>query len=82
MKLWSMDISETAQLFFGASLGLAVVLAALLASTASMRAGESWESDHRVKATAFASFAGVSGASALAGIVYGLILVVSSAPYV
>ena len=76
-----MEFSETAQLFLGASLGLAVILAALLASTASIRASQSWESHHRVKATAFASFAGISGVMALAGIVYGLILIALSSPF-
>jgi len=77
-----MSISETAQLFLGASLGLAVIFMSLLASTASIRAGQSWESDHRVKATAFASVAGMTGVMALAGIVYGLVLFVTSAPFV
>src|SRR5688572_17428830 len=74
------SMSETAQFLAGASFGLAVVFAALLASTASMRAGESWAACHRVRATAFASFAGVSAFTAVAGVVYGLALVVSSSP--
>ena len=82
MKLQGMSMSETAQFFFGASLGLAVIFMALLASTASIRAGESWESDHRLKATAFASFAGLSGITAVAGIVYGLVLVAVSSPFI
>lgn len=75
-----MSIDETAQFFLGATVGLAVIFAALLASTASIRAGESWESHHRVRATAFASFAGISGVTALAGIVYGLVLVAWHSP--
>jgi len=76
-----MSIGETTQLFLGATVGLAVIFAALVASTASIRAGESWESHHRVRATAFASFAGISGVAALAGVVYGLLLVAWSSPF-
>jgi hypothetical protein len=75
-----MGIGETAQLLFGVTLGLGVIFAALLASTASIRASESWAADNRVRATAFASFAGVSGLAALAGIVLGVIWVVVSSP--
>ena len=76
-----MSFGETAQFFLGATVGLAVIFAALLASTASIRAGQSWESHHRVRATALASFAGVSGVTALAGIVYGLILIAWHSPF-
>ncbi len=75
MKLRAMHMSETAQFFMGASFGVAVIFLALVASTASIRAGEKWESDQRVRATALASFAGLSGAAALAAIAYGLVLV-------
>jgi hypothetical protein len=75
------ESSETAQFLMGASFGLAVILAALLASTASIRAGESWAADHRIRATAFASFAGISAVTALAGIGYGLMLVALSSPF-
>jgi hypothetical protein len=75
-----MSIEETAQFFLGATIGLGVIFAALVASTASIRAGESWEAHHRLRATAFASFAGVSGVSALAGIVYGLAMIAWHSP--
>ncbi|HYH62605.1 MAG TPA: hypothetical protein VD766_12130 [Solirubrobacterales bacterium] len=75
-----MSISEVAELLLGATIGVAILFAALVASTASIRAGESWESEHRIKATAFASFAGVSGVAAVAGIVYGIFLVILHSP--
>jgi len=74
------SIGETAQFFLGATVGLAVIFAALLSSTASIRAGESWEAHHRVRATALASFAGISGITALAGIVYGLVMIALHSP--
>ncbi len=76
-----MNTGDTAQLFLGSTVGLAVIFAALLASTASIRAGESWESHHRIRATAFASFAGISGAASLAGVIYGLLLIAWSSPF-
>ena len=75
-----MNIGETAQFILGATIGLGIVFAALLASTASIRAGESWAADNRVRATAFASFAGISGIAALAGIVYGLVMIAWHSP--
>ena len=75
-----MHIGETAQFILGATAGLGVVFAALLASTASIRAGASWEAHHRVRATAFASFAGISGIAALSRMVLGVVWVVLSSP--
>jgi len=76
-----MNIGETAQFFLGATVGLAVIFAALLSSTASIRAGEKWESNDRFQATAFASFAGVSGVAALAGVVYGIFMIAWHSPF-
>jgi hypothetical protein len=81
MNLMYMNIASTAQFFLGATVGLAVVFAALLASTASIRASEKWESNDRFQATAFASFAGVAGVVALAGIVYGIFLIAWHSPF-
>ena len=75
-----MGIGEAIELILGAAAGLGVVFAALAASTASIRAGEMWAAHDRVKATAMASFAGVSGASALAGIVLGIVWVAVNSP--
>jgi hypothetical protein len=75
-----MSIGDTAQFFLGATLGLGVLFATLVASTASVRAGRSWEAHHRGRAAAFASFAGVSGIAALAGLVYGLIVIAWHSP--
>jgi len=74
------SIGETAEFFLGATVGLAVIFAALLSSTASIRAGESWEARNRLRATALASFAGISGITALAGIVYGLAMIAWHSP--
>ena len=76
-----MDIGETAQFFLGASLGVGVLFATLLSSTASIRASESWGHHHRVRATAFASFAGLSGVLAACGIVYALSLIAVNSPF-
>jgi len=76
-----MSIGETAQFFLGATVGLAVIFAALLSSTASIRAGEKWEAHDRFQATAFASFAGITGVAALAGVVYGIFVVLWQAPF-
>ena len=76
-----MDISSTVQFILGAWLGLGVLFATLLASTASIHATENWEHHHRVRATAFASFAGLSGLAALAGIVYAISLIAWTAPF-
>jgi len=75
-----MNIGETAQFILGATIGLGVIFAALLASTASIRAGESWESHNHLRATALASFAGLSGVAALAGMVYGLVKIAWHSP--
>jgi hypothetical protein len=75
-----MSIEEAAQFFLGATIGLGVIFAALVASTASIRAGESWEAHNRLRATAFASFAGISGVTALAGIAYGLAIIAWHSP--
>ena len=75
-----MSIGETAQFFLGATVGLAVIFAALVSSTASIRAGEKWESNDKFQATAFASFAGITGITALAGIVYGLVMIALHSP--
>lgn len=76
-----MGIYETAQFFLGATVGLGIIFAALVASTASVRAGESWEAHNRLRATAFASFAGISGVTALAGIAYGLAMIAWHSPF-
>ena len=75
-----MSVGETAQFVLGATAGVGIVFAVLLASTASVRAGESWTAHHRVRAAALASFAGSSGTAALAGIVLGVVWVVLSSP--
>ena len=75
-----MSIGETLQFLLGTSAGVAVVFAALLASTASVRAGESWSENNWLRATAFASFAGISGVAALGGMVLGVIWVVLNSP--
>ena len=80
-NLMYMHIGETAQFFLGTTIGLGVIFAALVASTASIRAGESWEAHNRLRATAFASFAGVSGATAIAGFVYGLFMIAWHSPF-
>ena len=75
-----MTVHEASQILLGASAGVAVVFAALLASSASIRAGEMWAAQHRFRATALASFAGISGISAAAGLVLGAIWVIVSSP--
>ena len=75
-----MSIGETLQFLLGTSAGVAIVFAALLASTASVRAGESWADHNWLRATAFASFAGISGVAALAGMILGVIWVIVSSP--
>ncbi|MDQ2676521.1 MAG: hypothetical protein M3Y34_06900 [Actinomycetota bacterium] len=75
-----MSTHEAAQILLGMSAGVAVIFAALASSTASIRAGEMWEAQNRLGATAMASVAGVSGVLALAGIVLGLAWVVLSSP--
>lgn len=75
-----MHVGETAQFVLGATMGVGVIFATLAASTASIRAGESWAAHNRVRATAFASFAGVSGITAVAGIVVGVVWVILSSP--
>jgi hypothetical protein len=76
----SMSIGETAQFLLGASGGIAVVFAALLASTASVRAGQSWAESNWLRATAFASFAGISGVAALGGMILGVVWVILNSP--
>ena len=76
-----MEIGSTVQFLLGASLGLGVLFATLVASTASIHATESWTHHHRVRATAFASFAGLSGVVALAGIVYAISLIAWASPF-
>ena len=75
-----MSVHEAGQVLLGTSAGLAVVFAALLSSSASIRAGEMWAANQRVRATAIASFAGLSGISAAAGVVAGLVWVLASSP--
>ena len=75
-----MNLSETAQFVLGATMGLTVVFATLVASTASIRAGEKWAAHRRLQATALASFAGASGITALAGMVLGVLWVILSSP--
>jgi hypothetical protein len=75
-----MSIGETLQILMGTSAGIAVVFAALLASTASVRAGENWSDNNWLRATAFASFAGISGIAAVGGMVLGIIWVIVNSP--
>jgi len=75
-----MSIAEAAQFCLGTTVGIGIVFATLLASTASIRAGESWAANNRVRATAFASFAGISGVAALGGMILGGAWVVLSSP--
>ena len=76
----NMSVGDTAQFFLGTTVGLGVVFAALLASTASIRAGRSWDAHNLGRAAAFASFAGISGIAALGGLVYGLVLIAWHSP--
>ena len=76
-----MEIGETAQFFAGISVGLGVLVATLVSSSASIRASESWVHHHRVRATAFASFAGLSGVIAVGGIVYAISLIAVNSPF-
>lgn len=80
MRLTSVDIGSTAQFFLGASLGVGVLFATLLSSTASIRASESWVHQQKVRATAFASFAGLSGIVAVGGVLYALSLIAINSP--
>ena len=75
-----METGQAAQFFIGASVGVGVLFAVLAASTASVRAGESWAARNIMRATAFASAAGISSIAALGGIVYGLLLVAWNSP--
>jgi hypothetical protein len=75
-----MSIGETLQILMGTSAGIAVVFAALLASTASVRADENWSDNNWLRATAFASFAGISGIAAVGGMVLGIIWVIVNSP--
>jgi hypothetical protein len=75
-----MSIGETLQVLMGTSAGIAVVFAALLASTASVRAGENWSDNNWLRATAFASFPGISGIAAVGGMVLGIIWVIVNSP--
>lgn len=71
---------ETTQFLVGTSMGVAIVLATLVASSASLRAGEMWAEKSRVRATALGTFAGISGVSALAGIGLGVVWVIAHSP--
>jgi hypothetical protein len=76
-----MDIGATAQFFAGISVALGVLIATLIASTASVRANRSWVDHQRVRATAFASFAGLSGILAVGGLVYAISLIAVNSPF-
>jgi hypothetical protein len=75
-----MSLNEAGQVLLGTTAGVAVVFAALLSSSASVRAGQMWAAQDRFKATAMASFAGLSGATALAGMVLGVLWVALNSP--
>ena len=81
MRLPDMDIGATAQFFLGATVGVGVLFATLLSSTASTRASESWVHQQKVRATAFASFAGLSGIVAVGGLIYALSLIAVNSPF-
>lgn len=76
-----MDIGSTAQFFAGISVALGVLVATLVSSSASIRASQSWVHHHRVRATAFASFAGLSGIVAVGGLVYAISLIAVNSPF-
>jgi len=76
-----MDIGESVQFFAGVSVGLGVLVATLISSTASIRASQSWVHHQRVRATAFASFAGLSGIIAVGGLIYAVSLIAVNSPF-
>lgn len=75
-----MDVNPGVQFIQGASLGVGIVFAVLMASTASVRAGEMWAEHNRLRATALASFAGISGIAALAAILVGIAWLIVPSP--